>query len=135
MAVHKLYNASVVINSVDLSDHVKSVSIDTGAEALDDTNMGDTTKSNLGGLLTWGITVQFMQDYAPGKVDATLNGLVGSTTTIVVKADAGSVSTTNPSWTGTGLLTAYNPVGGQVGELHMTQATFASAGTLTRATA
>jgi len=132
MAVHKLYNASVVINSVDLSDHVKSVTLNTGSEALDDTAMGDTTRSNLGGLLTWGLSIDFEQDYASGKVDATLNGLVGATTTVVVKADAGTVSATNPSWSGTALLTAYDPLGGTVGDLHMTQAQFVAAGTLTR---
>lgn len=132
MAVHKLYNASVVINSVDLSDHVKSVTVTTGAEALDDTAMGDTTRSNLGGLLTWSISVDFEQDYASAKVDATLSPLVGTTTVVVVKADSAAVSATNPSWTGTGLLTAYQPVGGTVGDLHMTQAQFASAGTLSR---
>lgn len=133
MAVHKFYNASVVINSVDLSDHVKSVTINTGAEALDDTAMGDTTRSNLGGLLTWGISVDFEQDYASGKVDATLYPLVGTTTTIVVKPDAGSTAATNPKRTGTALLTSYDPVGGTVGDLHMTQAQFVAAGTLTRA--
>lgn len=134
MAIHKLYNASVVINSVDLSDHVKSVTLNTGVEALDDTAMGDTTRSNLGGLLTWGLSIDFEQDYASGKVDATLDPLRGTTTTFVVKADSGSVSATNPSWSGTGLLTAYDPINGAVGDLHMTQAQFASAGTLTRAT-
>lgn len=134
MAVHKLYNASVVINGVDLSDHVKSVTINTGVNALDDTAMGDSTKSNLGGLLTWDITVDFEQDYASGKVDATLSPLVGSTTTIVCKPDAGSVSSTNPSWTGTGLLTSYKPLGGSVGDLHLTQGKFDSASTLVRAT-
>lgn len=134
MAVHKFYNASLVINGVDLSDHCKSVTVDDGVETLDDTAMGDTTKSNLGGLLTWSIQADLEQDYAAGKTDATLSPLVGSTTVVVVKPDAGSASSTNPSWTGTGLLTSYKPVGGNVGELHMTQAQFASAGALVRAT-
>lgn len=135
MPVHKLYNSTCVINSVDLSDHVKSITITQGAEALDDTAMGDTTRSNLGGLLTWGISIDFEQSYTAAKVDATLNGLLGTTTTVVVKADSAAVSATNPSWTGTGLLTSYQPVGGTVGDLHMTQAQFVAAGNLVRATA
>lgn len=134
MAVHKLYNASVVINSVDLSDHVKMVRLSRSADALDMTAMGDTTKKSIGGLLGWECEIDFEQDYAAGKVDATLDPLIGTTTTIVVKADAGSVSATNPSFTGTGLLTAYQPIGGTVGEGHMTQARFTSGGALTRAT-
>ena len=134
MAVHKFYNAKVTIGGVDLSDHVKAVRVSQEAEALDITAMGDTTKKALGGLLSWSIEIDFEQDYAAGKVDATLDPLIGTTTTIVVKADAGSVSATNPSFTGTGLLTAYQPIGGTVGEGHMTQARFTSGGALTRAT-
>ena len=135
MAVHKLNDASVVVNSVDLSDHVKEVTVDTGADAHDDSAMGDTTHSELGGLLTWAITILFEQDYASSKVDATISGVgVGSTTTVTVKPTSSVVSATNPSWSGTGLLKSYKPVGGAVGDLHMTESVFGNAGTLTRAT-
>jgi len=45
---------------------------------LDDTVMGDTTRSNIAGLLNWSIDVEFLQDFASAKVDATLFALVGS---------------------------------------------------------
>lgn len=135
MAVHKFYNAKVTIGGVDLSDHVKSVRVSQEAEALDITAMGDTTKKALGGLLSWSIEIDFEQDYAASKVDATMAPLVGATAAIVVIPENAAVSATNPSYTGTGLLTSYQPIGGQVGEAHMTQAKFVSAGPLTRATA
>ena len=42
MATLVLTDASVNINSVNLSDHVTSVSVTYEADAVEDTNMGDT---------------------------------------------------------------------------------------------
>jgi hypothetical protein len=134
VAVHKLYNAYLTVGGVDLSDHVKSITINWGAEALDSTAMSHTTRQNVGGLLTWSIQVDFLQDYAASEVDVTLQALVGTTATVVVRADAGASAATNPTYTGTGLLTSYVPVGGTVGDMHMTQATFEAGGTLVRTT-
>lgn len=134
MATHKFTDGYIVVNSVNLSAWAKSITIDTGVEALDDTFMTDTTRSNLGGLLTWNVKVEFGQDYASSAVDQTLSPLHGSTTSIEVRPTSGSVSATNPKWTGTALVNYKQPVGGQVGELHMTSVELMSAGTLTRAT-
>ena len=134
MATSVLTDASVTINSVDLSDHVTSVSITYEADAVEDTNMGDTTHTQLGGLLNYSVDVEFSQDYAASKVDATLFSLVGSTTTVVLKPTSSAVSATNPCFTGTMLLTSYPPISGAVGELATASASFVSAGALARAT-
>ena len=39
--------------------------------------MGDTTRTHLGGLKTWSIEVDLLQDYASSSTDQTLNALVG----------------------------------------------------------
>ena len=135
MATHKFSDGYIVINSVNLSAWAKSITLETGVDKLDDTFMGDTTRSNLGGLLTWSVKVDFGQDYASSAVDQTLSPLHGTTTSIEVRPTSGSASTTNPKWTGTALVEYKQPVGGQVGELHMTSVELHSAGTLTRATA
>jgi hypothetical protein len=134
MAVHKLYNASITVGGVSLKAWCKAVRINQEADAHDISAMGDTTKKHLGGLLGWTIEADFEQDYAAAAVDATLSPLVGTTASIVVKPDDSAVSATNPSWTGTGLLVSYSPLGGNHGDAHMTQARFVSAGALTRAT-
>lgn len=127
-------NASVTINSVDLSDHVKTCTIKYSADMQEDTAMGDTTHSKKGGLFDWSMDIEFYQDYAASKVDATLFSLVGSTFTVTVRPDAGSVSSTNPNFTGTGILSSYQPMGGSVGDLMMAPITIEAAGTLSRAT-
>jgi hypothetical protein len=134
MAVHKFIDGYISINGVNLSAWAKSITLDTGVDKLDDTFMGDTTRSNLGGLLTWSVKVDFGQDYAAATVDPTLSPLHGTTTAIEVRPTSGSASATNPKWTGTALVDYKQPVGGQVGELHMTSVELASAGSLTRAT-
>lgn len=135
MATFVYTDASVVVNTVDLSDHVKSCSVNYEAEMLDDTVMGDTTRSNIAGLLNWSMDVEFLQDFASAKVDATLFALVGSASfTVTVKPTSGSVSATNPSFSGSAVLESYPPMTGSVGDLETVSATFRSAGALTRAT-
>ena len=135
MATFVYTDASVVVNSVDLSDHVKSCTLNYEAEMLDDTVMGDTTRSNIAGLLNWSIDVEFLQDFASAKVDATLFTLVGAAAfTVTVKPTSGSVRATNPSFSGSAVLESYPPMSGSVGDLETASATFRSAGTLARAT-
>jgi len=144
MATQVLYDASLTVeNSAatarDLSARVRSVTIDQNQAMQDDTAMGDTFTSSAVGLMSWSVTVEFVQDYiadANNAVDATLSGLlaIGKTTELVIKPTSGSVSATNPSWTGTAVLESYNPVSGTVGDEAMATATFQSAGALARAT-
>ena len=135
MATFVYTDASVVVNSVDLSDHVKSCTLNYEAEMLDDTGMGDTTRSNIAGLLNWSIDVEFLQDFASAKVDATLFSLGGAAAfTVTVKPTSASVSATNPSFSGSAVLESYPPMSGSVGDLETASATFRSAGTLARAT-
>lgn len=128
-------NASLVVNAVDLSDRVVSATLNYSAELQDETAMGDTTRINKGGLKNWSIDVEFKQDFAAGEVDATLFALVGTTFTVTLKPDSAAVGATNPSFSGTGILESYQPLGGSVGDLAMAPITIQSAGTLTRAVA
>ena len=77
MAIFAATDYYVMINSVDLSDWVRTVEMPHKAAALDKTTMGLTTKANLAGLKEWSLTVTGLQDYASGGPDATLNSLVG----------------------------------------------------------
>jgi predicted secreted protein len=128
-------NASVVVNSVDLSASVRTVTINVEADDLDDTAMGDTYRSRIGGLKDWSVGLEFNQDFAAANVDATLFPLLGTTTTITIKPTASAVSATNPSYSGSVLVSSYTPLDGSVGDLATVSVTWPGAGTLTRATA
>jgi hypothetical protein len=139
MANLVLKDAFVSINSVDLSSHCKSVSITYEAELLDETMMGDGTRGNKPGLLNWSMECEFESDYAAAQVDATLFPLVGADAfPVEVRPTSAARSATNPAYTGNAVLESYKPVGGTVGELAMSNATFKPGGTpptLTRETA
>ena len=99
MAEVVLTNASVVINSVDLSAHITSVAINRSSDAVETTSMGDTNRTYTGGLESGTLDITFNQDFASAKVEATLYPLVGTSTTVVVKPVASAVAATNPSYT------------------------------------
>tara|TARA_R110000824_G_scaffold257679_1_gene446626 strand:- start:2840 stop:3247 length:408 start_codon:yes stop_codon:yes gene_type:complete len=134
MGTFVMTDASVTINSVDLSDHVRSLTFTYEGEAIDDTNMSDVNRVMTGGLINYGVDVEFSQDYAASKVDATLFALVGQTTVVSLKPTSAAVSATNPSYTMTMLLTTYNPISGSVGDLATASVTFAPSGAVVRAT-
>jgi hypothetical protein len=130
-----IYDADVTINSVDLSDHVKSVAINYDAAMLNDSNMGDDTEINLAGLKKWGMVINFSQDYAAAKVDATLFPLIGAAAfTVAVRPTSAVASATNPEYGGSAVLESYPPMGGAHGDHHESSASFRSASTLTRTT-
>lgn len=136
MAETVLTNAYCLINGVNLSDHVKSVKINYGAETPEITAMSVATKARLPGLKDWSIDLEFNQDFAAAKVDATLFPLVGAAAFAVeIRADAGARSATNPAYTGNVLLADYSPVSGKVGDVLSTGPKLMGTGTLSRLTA
>ena len=134
MAKFVLTDASLVINSVDLSDHVASVTLELNSEEIDTTAFGSTFMSKTGGLKSGTLSIDFQQDFASSEVDQTMFPLFGTTTTFVLKATSGSVSATNPSYSGSILVTQHIPVANAVGELATMSVSFPTSGTITRAT-
>ncbi len=136
MSKFSLKDASLVLNSVDLSDHVAQVDLATSMAELDTTAMGDNWKNVIGGLREFAMGVTFQQDFAASEVDDTLWTAYNDDdgVTAVVKPTSGAVSATNPSFTGTVLVNDYKPVAGSVGDLAMVNVSWPGSGQLTRAT-
>lgn len=134
MAKFVLTDASVTINSVDLSDHVASVTLDITADEIEETAFGQTFKSRLGGLKDGSLSIDFHQDFAASEVDATLWPLLGTVTTFELKPTSGAVSSTNPKYSGSVLVNQHQPVANGVGELASFSVSFPTSGTITRAT-
>lgn len=130
MAVETLTGVGVTIAGTDISDHVKSVSIDDGRAEFDDTVMSHAAKSTLGGLPEPSITISFLQDYAATKTHALLRAAVNTSTAVVVRAKSGTArSGTNPEWQLTGKIFNYKPLDGSAGQFQTPSVTFKSAGT------
>lgn len=137
MAAFVLTDAEIIINAVDLSDHVLSVTVNYNGEIEDETAMGDTSRVRLSGLIDWSFDITFKQDFDAASVDDTLFTLVGAAA-VAISAMANKtagVGVTNPKFSGNAILETYQPLAGAVGELSKVTASFKSSGALTRATA
>jgi len=134
MAVIVLNNASITVNSVDLSDRANSVELNYEVDSVEVTAFGDTGHKFTGGLQNVTCNIEFMQDFAASETEATIYPLVGTTTTVVIKPTSSAVSSTNPSYTiSNAFLASHQPVSGAVGELAMTSLSF-TGGSLVKAT-
>lgn len=130
-----LTDAYVSINSVNLSDRVRSVRINYQADIVDNTAMGATAHTRLPALRNWSAEVEFNQDYAASNVDATLFPLVGAAAFAVeFRPTSSAASPTNPKFTGNCLLESYAPMAGSVGELATTTVSLTGTGALNRGT-
>jgi hypothetical protein len=133
-----LSNPSLVINSVDLQDQCTSATINYVYEQLETTAFGDTARkfggSSVVSLQNNTVEVELYQSYAASETEATIYGLVGIVTTLVLKPSSSAVSSTNPSYTLTGAyLESHTPINASLGELSTITLTFAG-GVLTKAT-
>jgi hypothetical protein len=78
--------------------------------------------------------VTLYQSYVATETEATIYGLVGIQTTLVIKPTSAAVSATNPSYTLTGAyLESHTPINASLGELSTLTLTF-NGGVLTKAT-
>ncbi len=134
MAAFNFNNASVVINSVDLSSHVTSISLSQSSDSLETTAMGDDSRTYIGGLKTGTCDITFNQDFAASQTEATIYPLLGTTTTVVVKPDAGAVSVTNPSYSFSALVTEWPSIDGDVGTVPQSDVSWTITGAVTKAT-
>jgi hypothetical protein len=134
MARIVLTDASVTVNSIDLSQYIASVTLNSTREVVDTTGFSTSgARTRVAGLQDNSVTLEFHQDFASGAVEATIYPLVGTTTTIVVKPTSSAVSATNPSYTCTALVSEWTPLSGTVGELATASVTWPISGAITKA--
>jgi len=129
-----LTNAKVTINSVNLSDHIASVTLSTSNDVVETTGFSSTAaRTRVAGLADNSITLEFHQDFATSNVEQTIYPLLGTTTTVVVTPVDTTVSGTNPSYTVTALVSEWQPLSGAVGELATASVTWPISGAITKA--
>jgi len=133
MARIVLTNAYITINSVNLSDHIASVTITSSDDIVETTAFGSTARTRIGGLTDNSVALEFHQDYATSSVEATIYPLLGNTTSIVVKPNGATTAADNPSYTFTALVSEWTPLNGAVGELATASVTWSISGEITKA--
>jgi len=134
-----LSNPNVTINSVDLRDQCTSATLNYVYEQLETTAFGDTARkfgaSAVTSLQNNSVEIELYQSYAGSETEATIYGLVGIQTNIVLAPATGAASATNPIYTLTGAyLESHTPINASLGELSTITLTF-TGGVLTKAVA
>lgn len=127
--------AKITVNSVDLSDHCSSVTLEDSADEVESTGFGAGYREYLAGLKTASITATFQNDHAASSVADTLQPLYDGGSVFAVKVwpqSSGTIVYT------LGSASLYNkPMwGGAIGDLATVDVSFQNAGTagITRGT-
>lgn len=134
-----LSNPIVTINSVVLTDQCTSAVVNYTYEQNETTSFGDTGRKYGGSTVTSlqnnSIEVEMYQSYAAAETEASIYGLVGIQTTLIVAPASGAASATNPTYTLTGAyLESHTPINASLGELSTVTLTF-TGGVLVKAIA
>lgn len=135
MAKFVLTNPAITVNSVNLADHVASVTINETYAEVPTTAFGSGAVTRVAGLGDHSISLTFHEDYAATSVHQTIYPLLGATTTVTVKPVNTTTSSTNPSFSMTVLVTEWPTLNGAVGELATADITWPVSGAITKTTA
>jgi len=134
MARIVLTNAYVVFGTTDLSDHISSVTINTTYDIVETTAFGNTAKTRIAGLQDNSVSFEFHQDYATSSVEQTIYPLLGTAVTVAVKPVNTTISTVNPQYSFSTLISEWTPLNGSVGELATASVTWPISGAITKTT-
>ena len=124
MSVYMSNGVVVTLNSVVLSDHVTSATINRIFEELEVTSMGDSSRKYTKGLETSTIALDFLSDTAAANVNATLQAAWGTTVALTLKQTSAAVSATNPLYSTTVLVNNTTDINGAVGDIATQSITF-----------
>jgi hypothetical protein len=135
MAVFMANSVTVTVNSVDLTDHITTVSgFNETCADLQTTAMGETNISRIGGLKDSSVSITFLNDFAASEVYITLAALLGTAVPVTITPTSASVSATNPKKTGTCLVTELPFIDGSVGDLAEVSITWPVTGAISTVT-
>jgi hypothetical protein len=130
MAVFLNNGVQVTVNSVALTDHVTSVTLNRSFDELEVTAMGDTGHKYVKGLESSSVTIDFNNDTAAANVLATLQAAWGTSVVVTLKQTSAATSATNPLYTMTCLVNGTTDINGAVGDLGTQSVTWNVQGTV-----
>lgn len=124
MAIFLSNGVVVTLNSVDLSNHVTSVTLNRSFEELPVTAMGDSAMKYVKGLEASTVTLDFLNDTATANVLQTLQAAWGTTVALTLKQTNAATSATNPLYSTTVLVNNTTDINGAVGDISTQSITF-----------
>jgi hypothetical protein len=134
MAVFLNNGVVVTVATVDLSNHVTSVTLNRTFDELETTAMGQSGHTFVKGLEASSLTLDFLNDTASANVLQTLQTAYGTNVTVTLKQTSAATSATNPLYTMTCLVNNLTDINGAVGDLGTQSVTWTVSGTVAIAT-
>lgn len=112
MAIYLDNNVGLKIATVDLSEYVSSITLTQTFDEVETTTMGSSAHLFSRGLESSTLAVDFINDWAAAKVQATLQAAYGtSVTAIMIPVKGTAVSAANPTYTVSILINNLTPLG------------------------
>ena len=139
MAIYLDNLVGLNIATVDLSEYVSAITLTQTFDEVETTTMGDTSHDFAKGLEASTLQVDFLNDWAAAKVQATLQAAYGTSVTALIvpvrAASSTTISDTNPLYTVSILINNLTPVGtGGPGDYATSSMTFTCTSSVAYAT-
>jgi hypothetical protein len=134
MAIFVATDYKVTIGTTNVSANLTQAELSLEADEVETTAFGATYRTRIGGLKNGSLNLQFNQDFAAASIDSQFFPLLGSAVAFTITPTSTAVSVTNPSYSGTALVTQYMPISASVGDLATFSITWPVTGAVTRAT-
>jgi hypothetical protein len=115
MAIFMGNKVAVVAGTTTITSFVSTVSLNREVEAVTITAMNDTIQNMIGGVEISNVTLELFNDFAAGSVNSIFEDAIGTKLALKFIPVSGTVSTTNPSYSMSCLITNWTPINGSTG--------------------
>ena len=140
MAKIVLTNAYVLLGDLyDISSYVTNISLSTTHDIIETTQFCDVYKTRIAGLGDNQANFEFLQDFSstivnPGGLENVIYPLIGTAINCKIRPTGAAVSTSNPQYSFSLLISEWQPLSGSVGELSTASVSWPISGEITKTT-
>lgn len=132
MGLFALTSSVGSVNSVDYSDHLKSMTLVVDGAQLDTTDFASLGwMEYIGGLKSGTLSLEFMDDVADNEVDEELWAILNTVVPFTLKPVGGTTGASIPEYQGNVLITTHT-IGGAVGDLAAKSISWPTSGAVVR---
>ena len=124
MAIFMGNKVAVVVGTSTISSFVSTVSLNREVEAVTITAMNDVVQNMIGGIEVSSISMEIFNDFAAASVNSLFEDAIGSKLAIKLIPVTGTVTSTNPSYSMSCLITQWTPIAGSTDSAALASVTF-----------
>lgn len=114
MAIFMGNKVAVIAGSTTITDHVSTVSLNREIDQVEITAMNDNFNNYVGGVERSVLNLELYNDFATSSVNSLFEDALGTKLNIKLIPVSGTVSSTNPSYTMSCLISSWTPINGAV---------------------